>query len=228
MKYEVQTGIKDCRTKLLQLGTARSDKKHKDTYLHRTSGTLTTMVQAAIDGLYADPLFASYPGQEDAFDRRLRANVQKTLTIYADKMCLHGHALEIVEDDKKPTRTSTSKYVMKHSYLKEVKDLMLECRGCELPGTFNSFVVRDLFGRQCKPWEKSLRTLPSQCMKLQQQYSTRCCPLDEGSRSARTAQASRISQEQVGRVAQAALIGSSDHIERLPHRNRPNHAKGSS
>lgn len=100
VKYEVQLGIKDWKVKLNQLGKSRSTKKEKHTYLHRISGILSTMVQAAIDGVYADPFFASYPGQPDAFDRRFRANMQKILTIYAGSMVLHGHALEIVEDDK--------------------------------------------------------------------------------------------------------------------------------
>lgn len=110
------------------------------------------MVQAAIDGVYTHQFCASYLGQQDAFDRRLRANVQKTLTVYPGRMCLHGHALEIVEDDQKPTRQSASKYSLRSSYLEDVKELMVECRGRELPGTFNPLVVGDLFGRQCKPW----------------------------------------------------------------------------
>jgi hypothetical protein len=151
VKYEVQSGIKDCRTKLLQLGKSRSTKKEKHTYLHRISGNLSTMVQAAIDGVYADPFFASYPNQQDAFDRRLRANDQRTLTFYAGKMLLHDHALEIVEDDQKPIRQSCSKYMMRSIYLEKVKKLMAECRGRELPGTFNPLVVGDLFSQQCSP-----------------------------------------------------------------------------
>jgi hypothetical protein len=159
VKYEVQLGIKDCNGKLNQLGQARSTSKEKHKYLHEISSTLTKMVQAAIDGVYTDPFFASYPGQLDAFDRRLRANMQKTLTIYAEKMCLHGHALEIVEDDQEPTRSSPSKYIMRNEYLEIVKKLMVECRGRELPGTFNPLVVGDLFSRQCKPWESITQNL---------------------------------------------------------------------
>jgi hypothetical protein len=99
VKYEVQSGIKDCGIKLQQLGKSRSTKKEKHTYLHRISGNLSTMVQAAIDAVYADPFFASYPNQHDAFDRRLRANIQRTPTFYTGKMLLHGHTLEVVEDD---------------------------------------------------------------------------------------------------------------------------------
>jgi len=162
VKYEVQLGIKDCNAKLSQLGQARSSRKEKHKYLHEISSTLTKMVQAAIDGVYADPFFASYPGQLDAFDRRLRANMQKTLTIYAGKMCLKGHALEVVEDDLKPTRSPPSKYIMRSEYLELVKKLMVECRGRELPGTFNPLVVGDLFSRQCKPWESITQNLAEQ------------------------------------------------------------------
>jgi len=64
-----------------------------------------------------------------------------------------GHARDIVEDDDEPTRTKTSTYVKRDDYLIEIKQLMIECRGRELPGTFNPLVVCDLFNRQCKPWK---------------------------------------------------------------------------
>ncbi|KAH7407648.1 P-loop containing nucleoside triphosphate hydrolase protein [Cadophora sp. MPI-SDFR-AT-0126] len=162
VKYDVQMGIKDCTSKLHQLGKSRGTAREKHTYLHQISSKVSTMVQAAIDGVYADPFFASYPGQQDAFDRRLRANVQKTLTIYAGKMVLHGHAVEVVEDDQTPMQRTPSKYIMRSDYLEEVKILMAECRGRELPGTFNPLVIADLFSRQCKPWEHITQNLAEQ------------------------------------------------------------------
>lgn len=77
-------------------------------------------------------------------------------------MCLRGHALEIVEDDQTPTRTSKSKHIMRSLYLKKVKILMNKCKGRELPGTFNPLVVGDLFNRQCKPWEAITQNLAEQ------------------------------------------------------------------
>jgi hypothetical protein len=68
-------------------------------------------------------------------------------------MCLRGHSLEIVEDDEKPTRTNSSDYIMRSAYLEDVKTLMAEFTGRELPGTFNPMVIADLFSRQCKPWK---------------------------------------------------------------------------
>ncbi|OTA90051.1 hypothetical protein M434DRAFT_398290 [Hypoxylon sp. CO27-5] len=162
VKADVQSGIKDCRVKLEQLGKARSTKREKHTYLQRISSRLSKLVRAAIDGVYTDRFFESFPGQQDAFTRRLRAHVQKILDNYAEKMRVDGHALEIVEEDEKPTRTSSRRYVMRIDYLEDVKDLMVECRGRELPGTFNPLVVGDLFCRQCKPWELITQNLVEQ------------------------------------------------------------------
>ncbi|KAL7625897.1 hypothetical protein AAE478_005121 [Parahypoxylon ruwenzoriense] len=159
VKAEVQSGIKDCRLKLAQLGKARSTKREKHTYLQRISSHLSRLVRAAIDGVYADQFFESFPGQQDAFERRLRAHVQDILNRYANKMGTDGHALEVVEDDIEPTRLSATRYIMRGDYLEEVKDLMVECRGRELPGTFNPMVVGDLFSRQCKPWEPITQNL---------------------------------------------------------------------
>ncbi|KAH8776538.1 P-loop containing nucleoside triphosphate hydrolase protein [Diaporthe sp. PMI_573] len=151
VKSDVQTGIRDCHNKLTQLGSARDSRKSKQKYLLHISSRLTKLIRAAIDGVYADRFFECYPGQRDAFERRLRANVQKTLTDYSKEMTADGHSLEVVEDDMDPVRTS--KYVYRNEYLHTVKTSMEECRARELPGTYNPMVVGDLFSRQCKPWQ---------------------------------------------------------------------------
>lgn len=138
VKTDVQNGIRDCRVKLAQLGPSRDSIREKQKYLLHISSRLTKLVRAAIDGVYADPFFESYPGQRDAFDRRLRANVQRILSEYADEMDEDGHALEIVEDDLKPVRSKINSYVYRATYLITVKTLMEECRGRELPGTYVS------------------------------------------------------------------------------------------
>lgn len=160
VKSEVQYGIKDCRAKLEQLGEARSSRREKHTYLHEISRRLSVLVRAAIDGVYAGSFFEIYPNQEDAFDRRLRAHIQAVLGKYSEKMSKDGHALEIVDDNQ--VRVRSSKFIHRVDYLKVVKVSMYECRGRELPGTFNPMVVADLFSRQCKPWEQITQTLVEQ------------------------------------------------------------------
>lgn len=136
VKTDVQTGIRDCRNKLVQLGSARDGRKSKQKYLLNISSRLTKLVRAAIDGVYADGFFESYPGQQDAFDRRLRANIQKILTEYSREMTADGHAQEVVEDDQSPVRTS--KYIYRKDYLHLINTLIEECCGRELPGLYVS------------------------------------------------------------------------------------------
>ncbi|CAN8098326.1 unnamed protein product [Discula destructiva] len=102
VKTDVQAGIKDCRDKLTQLGTARDTTRAKQKYLLHISSRLTKLIRAAIDCVYADRFFESYPGQTDALERRTRASVQKILAEYSSEMDEDGHAMEVVEDDLKP------------------------------------------------------------------------------------------------------------------------------
>lgn len=78
VKSDVQAGIKDCESKLKQLGKPRATRREKHTYLQRISSRLTKLVRAAIDGVYADAFFECE--QDDALQRRLRANVQDILS----------------------------------------------------------------------------------------------------------------------------------------------------
>lgn len=121
---------------MAQLGTARDTPRKKEKYLLHISERLSKLIQAAIDGVYADRFFESYPGQTDAFERRTRANVQKILAEYSSEMDKDGHAMEIVEDDLKPTRSRPHTYIYRRKYLVLVKELLEECRGRELPGTY--------------------------------------------------------------------------------------------
>ncbi|RYO80007.1 hypothetical protein DL766_000532 [Monosporascus sp. MC13-8B] len=149
VKSDVQSGIKDCNQKLTQLGKARSTRKEKHTYLQRISSRLSVLVRAAIDGVYSDLFFESYPGQQDAFERRLRANVQKILTDYAEKMRVDGHALEIVEDYCDPnTKSRLMKGLVRpslHCLRQDLKDKVDEFLKPHLtvhPITYNDWLVR--------------------------------------------------------------------------------------
>ena len=162
VKADVQAGITDCRGKLKQLGLPRNSLREKHAYLHNIGSYLSKLVQAAIDGVYANEFFESMPGRSDQMDRRLRAHVQHILAMYSDKMTLDGHALEIVEDGVNPERHKPSTFRLRAEYLREVTVLMAECKGRELPGTFNPLVVSDLFNRQSKPWKAITNNLIEQ------------------------------------------------------------------
>jgi hypothetical protein len=62
-----------------------------------------------------------------------------------------GHAKIILDhlsghDDK-------NRCVSRTDYIEEVKVLMKEARGRELPGTYNPLIVAELFSKQSKPWK---------------------------------------------------------------------------
>ncbi|KAK3935517.1 hypothetical protein QBC46DRAFT_346536 [Diplogelasinospora grovesii] len=71
-----------------------------------------------------------------------------------------GHARTITErpviddgDEDAPHSISRS------TYIEEVRELMRESRGRELPGTYNPMIVAELFSKQCKPWQRMVRRL---------------------------------------------------------------------
>lgn len=138
VKADVQAGIKDTRVQLQRLGASRDLMREKQKYLLHISSRLTKLMRAAIDGVYADRFFESQSGRSDAFERRLRANVQRILKEYSERMTRDGHALEIVDDDSEPVRSKVHQYVHRNQYMSTVKKLMEECRARELPGTYVS------------------------------------------------------------------------------------------
>lgn len=256
VKADVQKGIHECRSKLKQLGDARDTTRQKQTYLLNISRRLSKLVQAAIDGVYADQFFESYPGQQDAFERRLRANVQKILIEYADEMRDDGHALEIVEDGEKPVRNK--RFVMRNSYLKTVKTLMAECRGRELPGTFVSGSCQPNFStaepltylhiessccwRLIQPPMQAMGSYHAEPGRadshssgyhLQQAGCGNLRPeyeakVDEGHHSASFVSTPTRSEGHSRRFLEAAYVDTPNHIQRVSHRHRAGDAGRSS
>ncbi|KAI1407196.1 hypothetical protein F5Y13DRAFT_195607 [Hypoxylon sp. FL1857] len=88
--------------------------------------------------------------QQNAFDRRLRAHVKMILTDYAEKMRVDGHALEVVGDGLKPTRSSleqiheaaaTNFNKISSTVLKEKADKLLEPHLSTHPITYNNYLT---------------------------------------------------------------------------------------
>lgn len=132
------------------------------------------MVKAAIEGDYANRAFfedSATPGGER---KRLRAQVQNTLTDFATTMRLRGHSKTNVESDQVSTKATTASTslpasspspppsptlpsarppsVPRSQFVKDVSSLIKLNRGHELPGTFNPLIVGEMFSTHCKPW----------------------------------------------------------------------------
>ncbi len=155
---DVTKGIDECRATLEQLGGARVTPTEQRRHLMKVSARCSEVVKSAIDGMYADSFFQA------AADRRLRAVLQNTLIDFARNMHRKGHARDIIEDDDydsdeekgDPTEPGSIK---RSEYIEEVRKIMRENRGRELPGTYNPLIVGELFHEQAKPWKGMVGSL---------------------------------------------------------------------
>jgi hypothetical protein len=124
---DVSTGIEECKNTLEKLGTARATLAEQRRYLLRVSMRFSEFLRAAIDGVYTDPFFKA------SKDRRIRAVMQNTLADFARDMRTKGHAKTIV--DGPVQQNGDPRTISRSAYITEVKELMAESRGRELPGT---------------------------------------------------------------------------------------------
>jgi len=149
---EVEDGIDDCQRRLKALGGPRSTLREQRQHLFEISQAFTSLVKAAIDGIYVDPFFGD-PKTAPGYSKRLRAVTQNTLLEFADTMERRGHSKKIVDkiDDESDPEVVPAQ-ILRSDYIDEVQKLMRRTRGCELPGTFNPQIIGELFYDQAKPW----------------------------------------------------------------------------
>ncbi len=152
---DVGAGIDDSRSTLIRLGEARGTLQEQRLYLVHVSRSFSSLVKAAVDGVYVHEFFgvAMTPA---GFRKRLRAVVQDILLNFAEDMGCEGHSQEITGDDSPQNKTSVPEKISRSDFLKHVRELMRRSRGCELPGTFNPLIVGDLFYQQSRPWRRLL------------------------------------------------------------------------
>lgn len=148
---EVESGILDCQRRLERLGTPRTTVSEQRRYLHQVSQRFTTLVKAAVDGVYNEGFFGSAKTDE-GYQKRLRAVVQNTLSDFEESMRVRGRSRAIVESEPAEGEELGAGRVSREEYLDEVRATMRRNRGCELPGTFNPLIVGELFTEQCRPW----------------------------------------------------------------------------
>lgn len=154
---DVETGIKHCEQKLVKLGDTRATVSEQRKYLLKTSTGYSSLLQAAIDGVYTDAFF-THP------EVRLRAVVQNTLSDFALQIREKGHSRLIVEGPA--PSGDDGRFVLRSEYIEEVKLLMRESRGRELPGTYNPMIVAELFSKQCRPWQSLVHDLSERILNF--------------------------------------------------------------
>ncbi|MCJ1467777.1 hypothetical protein MMC07_006402 [Pseudocyphellaria aurata] len=183
---DVEKGILDSQRILDALGETRKTMQEQRLYLVHVSRSFSTLVKAAVDGVYLDDFFGD--AMTAAGERkRLRAVVQNIHLDFAEAIRLRGHSQTISEPDppakkanlpksslfaekivvKGQSQTVTEvdstkkegnlpKSISRAAFLDHIRELMRKSRGCELPGVFNPLIIGDLFYQQSRPWKRLL------------------------------------------------------------------------
>lgn len=166
---EIEAELADCKTTLDRLGSPRDTPTSRRQYLTEIAGRFLDLVRAANDGTYQDSFFR--PGNSGALGiaqmrkTRLRATVRKAEQKFLDRMHQYGHSYVIVSEGSKtesfkpqdPLPSSVSDDVQttihEKQFLEEIRQLLNDSKGRELPGTFTPLLVGDLFIRQSTNWK---------------------------------------------------------------------------
>ena len=148
---DVQAGIESTRTQMSRLGDPRTTFLEQHRYLLGVAHRFSVLMKSLVDGVYTDPFFGSLKSSKDR-QKRLRATVQNDLTEFAETISTEGEARVIIDEGWEQSN-SDSRDISRVDYVKSVKNLMRQNRGCELPGTFNPSIIGELFKDQCQPWK---------------------------------------------------------------------------
>lgn len=166
---EIEAELAACKATLDRLGSPRDTPSSRRQYLTGIAGRFLDLVRAANDGTYQDSFFRSANsgalGTAQMQKTRLRATVRKAEQKFLDKMHQYGHSYVIVPEGSKtksvnplnPPPSFVSEEVQttihEKQFLQEIRQLLNDSKGRELPGTFTPLLVGDLFIRQSTNWK---------------------------------------------------------------------------
>ncbi|KAI0440040.1 P-loop containing nucleoside triphosphate hydrolase protein [Xylaria telfairii] len=145
---EAEAVRKDYEQRLLQLGPSRDTVEQKRQFLIRVSTTFSSLLKAAVDGSYTGAFFSL--SEASGYSRRLRTVIRNALSDFAVRMREEGQA-QIIQDIE-PASADDPRRISRAQHMDEVKALMGQYGGYELPGTYNPLIVSDIFRKQCRPW----------------------------------------------------------------------------
>lgn len=171
---EAENLVVDCTSSLSRLGASRATAEDRRRYLIQAAHTYNITMRSSINGAYDDNFFNS-DGKSDENQKRLRAVIQNTLMQYSDEMHELGHESHIVDDRSDDEDVSDDETVQhprkitQTAFENRVMKLMKHARGCELMGTYNPMIVRELFLIQSKPWDALTEGYRSKIFKSAQE-----------------------------------------------------------
>ncbi|KAI6871030.1 hypothetical protein KC343_g5239 [Hortaea werneckii] len=190
-----------CR-ELEELGERRSTPQEQRRFLIGISTTYQDIVKAAVNGQYDHVLFGPpdlKAGFREGSNRlRLCAIVKHLTDEFNMAMHQYGHKLAIIEPD---SEVATKEIELEAEYQKfanwpqqitrsqaidRVYGMLVRSRGHEIPGTFNPFIVNDLFWDQAIKWQEiaecHLSNVAKFCHNLMNMAVDYAAPKDVGDR----------------------------------------------
>ncbi|WEW59424.1 hypothetical protein PRK78_004896 [Emydomyces testavorans] len=166
---DVKQGIETCERNLAKLGESRSTIHEQRLHLIRISQSFTSLMQAAIDGVYSHDFFGD-ASSEQGYSHRLRAVIANILGDFSSDMRRKGQKRTIVDNDTTVNRHAFPPQVKRTDFIDEVRDLMKRSKGRELPGTFNPLIIGDLFYQQASPWEHIVQNYTGKVLEATKQF----------------------------------------------------------
>lgn len=162
---ELQSKVDESEAMLQKLGDRRGTVAEQRKFLMRISQAFQSLVICAKDGEYYG-FSADKFELETSADCRLRARLQQLCGEFSATMLSNGHSRQITEDeDDEPSTPTTDpgsstaaaekpspSPIARATFVDEIKELMGENKGRELPGMYNPLIVGDLFHKQATPW----------------------------------------------------------------------------
>ncbi|KAH8698887.1 P-loop containing nucleoside triphosphate hydrolase protein [Talaromyces proteolyticus] len=160
---EIELELTACKTVLDRLGASRDTQSSRRQYLTGMATRFHDLVKAGNEGTYQDLFFKiedlaslrpSKSGQDELeqFNNRLRAILRQKEQSFSDKMHESGHTYQIV-NERFQSNLEGPKYISETYFLNEIRVLLDQSKGKELPGTFTPLLVGDLFLRQSMNWK---------------------------------------------------------------------------
>ena len=103
-----EIGVKSsaCRSRLDKLGDPRATLEEQQLYLFHLSQAFQSLVKAAVDGTYNDPVFGD-PKSGPGYQKRIRAVVQNLNLDFADNIARRGHCRQVADSETRVASLKT-------------------------------------------------------------------------------------------------------------------------
>ncbi|KAJ9133186.1 Interferon-induced GTP-binding protein Mx-like protein [Pleurostoma richardsiae] len=161
VREEIKRQLATKEAELSSMGLERRSPADIRYFLTNASMQFHRVAEAALDGNYQGPDadFFRAPGT------RLRAEVHKANTQFADDLRVRGQKRKIVTENTDENADGESAdenetqqvHVTKQEMTAWVKEVYMHTRGRELPGNHNHVLLEELFHEQSSPWPSIAR-----------------------------------------------------------------------